>query len=119
MEDHGLVGLWRLREMERFDLDGNKIPVEVHTGLLLYAPNGWMSEALEFTAAGTRTHVFYSGRYRIEADTVIHIPEVHLNADLIGQELPRSYEIGGDRFTLIAGNPNGSAHIYWERVLRP
>ncbi len=117
MESHALVGLWRLRGMERFDLDGDSTPVEVHTGLLLYAPNGWLSEALEFTAAGERTHVFYSGRYRIEGGSVIHHPEIHLNPDLVGQDLPRGYEIEGDRFTLIAGNPNGSARIYWERVL--
>lgn len=117
MEDHELVGLWRLDGMERFDLEGDSIPVEIHTGLLLYAPNGWMSEALEFTVAGERTHVFYSGRYKIEGNTVIHQPEIHLNSDMVGQDLPRGFEVDGDRFTLTAGNPNGSARIYWERVL--
>lgn len=117
MKNHGLVGLWRLQGMERFDLDGNSILVEIDTGLLLYAPNGWMSEALEFTVAGSQTHVFYSGRYRIDGESVIHLPEIHLNPEMVGQELPRDYEIDGDRFTLIAGNPNGSARIYWERVL--
>ena len=120
MTDHPLVGMWKLVSMQRMDTEGNVVEAEVLTGLLVYTSEGWMSEALEYQLPGSElasTHVFYCGTYEIDGDTVIHQPKVHSNHQLTFTELPRSYEISGNRFTLTAPNPNGTAHLVWERVM--
>jgi hypothetical protein len=107
--------------MERVDAEDNMSAVTVITGLLMYTPNGWMSEAFEIQLPGSElaaTHMFYSGTYLIDESTVTHQPRIHTNPEMVGQDLPRQFEIEGDRFTLIAGNPPGSARLVWERVLR-
>jgi hypothetical protein len=120
MADHPLVGMWKLVSMERIDNEGNVSEVEVLTGLLVYTPDGWMTEALEYQIPGSeraRTHVFYGGTYEIDGDTVIHRPKIHSNHQLAFTELPRHYEIRGNRFTLTAHNPNGAAYLVWEQVM--
>lgn len=105
--------------MERMDNEGSRSVAEVHTGLLVYTPDGWMTEALEYAMPGSdlaRTHVFYAGRYTIDGDSVIHQPRIHTNEDLVGMDLPRWYEVDGNRFTLTSPNPNGMAVLLWERV---
>ena len=119
MADHPLVGMWKLVSMQRIDSAGNTVEATVETGLLMYTSEGWMSEALDYQMPGSelaRTHVFYCGTYRVDGDTVIHQPLIHTNHDLIGQDLPRQFEVEGDRFTLTAPNPNGTAVLVWERV---
>lgn len=119
MTDHPLVGMWRLVSMTRIDAEGNQNEAEVLTGLLVYTPEGWMTEALDYILSGSelaRTHVFYAGRYRVEGESVIHLPSIHTNPDLVGLELPRGFTVSGDRFTLTAPNPNGSAVLQWERI---
>lgn len=120
MSDHPLVGLWKLISLERTDAEGMVTESRVLAGLLMYTPNGWMTEAFELQLPGTElatTHMFYSGTYVIDETTVIHQPRIHTNPEMVGQDLPRFFEIEGDRFTLIAGNPNGSSRLVWERVL--
>lgn len=120
MTDHPLIGIWKLVSMERADAEGNMSAATVVTGLLMYTPNGWMSEAFEIQLPGSElatTHMFYSGTYVIDGSTVVHQPRIHTNHEMVGQDLPRQFEIDGDRFTLIAGNPIGSARLVWERVL--
>ncbi len=121
MIDHPLVGIWKLLSMERIDAEGNVSQASVITGMLVYTPNGWMSEAFEIQLPGSElagTHMFYCGTYIIEGSTVVHQPLIHTNHEMVGKDLPRQFEIEGDRFILTADNPNGSARLVWERVLR-
>lgn len=119
MEDHPLVGLWKLVSMERIDLAGNVSEAEVRTGMLMYTRQGWMSEALEYSMPGDdkTTYVFYSGLYEIDDEAVIHMPRIHTNHQLVWTEQPRQFELSGNRFTLIARNPNGAAYLVWERMM--
>jgi hypothetical protein len=119
MEHHELVGLWKLVSMERIDGAGNVSEMDVKTGSLMYTPEGWMTEALEYTAPGDEraTYVFYSGLYEIDDDTVTHHPRIHTNHQLVWTEQPRQFEVSGNRFTLTARNPNGAAYLVWERMM--
>jgi hypothetical protein len=120
MSDHPLVGIWKLVSMERIDLAGNVTEMEVLTGLLTYTAEGWMTEALEYRAPdsnGSATYMFYAGLYQIDGDTVIHQPRIHTNHELVWTEMPRQYEINGNRFTLTARNPNGAAYLVWEQIM--
>lgn len=118
MADHPLIGIWKLISLVRSDLEGNEITVDVTTGSLMYTPNGWMCEAFEFRTEGDgRGYVIYSGEYAIDGNTVIHKPLIHTNPEMIGLDLPRTFTIDGNRFTLFSPNPNGSATLVWERAL--
>jgi hypothetical protein len=118
MEQHELVGLWKLTAMRRVDAAGNTAEMDVRTGQLMYTPDGWMTEGLEYVAPGSdvTTSMFYSGRYEISGDAVTHLPAIHTNHQLAGTRQPRQFRIDGNRFTLIAGNPTGTAYLEWERV---
>lgn len=120
MAEHPLVGIWKLVSMERIDPSGNVAEMDVVTGSLMYTSEGWMAEALEYHApgsAGAPSYVFYSGLYQIDGDTVIHQPRIHTNHDLVWTDLPRQFEINGNRFTLIARSPTGTAYLVWENVM--
>lgn len=119
MAQHPLVGMWRLVSMTRIDTEGRHSEAEVLTGLLVYTPEGWMTEALDYMMPGSdlaRTHVSYAGEFRIEGQSVIHMPRIHTNPELVGMQLPRQFEVSSDRFILTAPNPTGSAVLRWERV---
>ena len=62
-------------------------------------------------------YVSYSGKYEIQAETVIHHVEVSLIPDWIGTKQERQFKFIGDRLVLvtppIGGNPQS---LTWERV---
>lgn len=107
-----VVGMWSLVSLERMGEDGDVFRAGEPTGYLIYTPEGWHAEAFQYrNADGSASHVIYCGRYEVEGDTVTHIPSVHINPDLIGQRLDRTFAIDGDRFTLTSG----PAVLVWER----
>ena len=62
-------------------------------------------------------YVSYSGKYEIQAETVIHYVEISLIPDWIGTEQLRQFQFIGDRLVLvtppIGGNPQT---LTWERA---
>lgn len=115
MDVHPLTGMWKLVSLERTGGDGQVSRADDPVGFLIYTPEGWLSEAFEYrNADGTTNHVLYCGAWEASGDTVTHIPSVHVNADLVGARLDRTFAIedDGTRFTLTAG----SARLVWERV---
>ncbi|MDB9372173.1 lipocalin-like domain-containing protein [Nodularia sphaerocarpa] len=62
-------------------------------------------------------YVSYSGKYEIQAETVIHDVEVSLIPDWIGTKQEREFKFIGDKLVLvtppIGGNPQS---LTWERV---
>lgn len=113
MAEHPLVGMWRLVSLERAGEDGTVFRAIEPNGHLIYTPEGWLSEAFQYrNDDGSTAHVIYSGRYEVQGDTVTHIPSQHLNPELIGQRLDRTFKVEGDRFTLTSG----PAVLVWERM---
>ncbi len=111
------VGMWKLVELQRA-VDGQVQKTEQVHGFLVYTPEGWFTEAFEAAGPdGTTTHVVYCGTYEVEGDRLFHIPSIHTNPDLVGTRMERGWEINGDRFTLLAGNPLGAVKLVCD-VLR-
>lgn len=113
MATNPVVGMWKLVSLERTLDSGDVFRAGSPTGFLIYTPEGWLSEAFEYrNDDGSTSHIIYCGRYEVQGDTVTHIPSVHINPDLVGQRLDRTFSIEGDRFTLTSG----PAVLVWERV---
>ena len=119
MSHHPLVGMWKLVSLERTAADGEVTRVEQPVGYLLYTSEGWFSEAFQYhnPADGSTAHVLYCGTWEaVDANTIVHQPHVHPNADLVGANLERGFKIDGNSFTLTAGTGGGKAELVLERV---
>jgi len=119
MNEHPLVGMWKLVSLERESASGSG---EVETalepvGFIMYTAEGWFAEAFQYRQPdGSASNVNYCGHYEIDGDCVFHRPSVHPNSDLVGASLERSIAVEGDQFTLRAGSGAGSAKLVWERL---
>ncbi len=130
MSDARLLGTWALHEFFVRSSDGRPPMQPFKRGLLMYAPDGWMSAILssaERPALGTGgfehatrssdvdkarafdSYLSYAGRYRIEGDEIVHRVEHSLVPDVIGTELRRHFV-----FT-----DAGLLQLHYERANRP
>ncbi len=117
MASNSIVGMWKLVSLERVSNGGEVMEAELPVGFLIYTESGWMSEAFEYRGPdGLSAHVLYCGTYETHGDTVIHQPHVHPNAELVGANLERTFQVEGNRFILTAPNPSGYARLVWERL---
>ncbi len=117
MANHPLVGMWKLVRMEWDNPPADGVTTPNPTGAIVYTEQGWMSESLLLPSADGQTRtVIYCGNYKIEGDRVIHQPLFHLDANQVGKDLPRGFEVAddGQSFVLIAG----VGRLHWERVDR-
>ena len=142
MNDHSLIGTWRLVSYELESAAGaisypyGRDP----TGYLIYAADGYMSVAFmtggripyaagdrlrgtpEELSAAADTYVSYCGRYELLEDRVIHHIEVSLFPNWVGVAQTRYLTLDGDRLTLrtppvlMGGSPQ-TGHVTWERAL--
>ncbi len=147
MQIKEIVGVWALVSFERRSGDGALSypfgPSAV--GRLIYDPSGHMSAALMsgdrpalgmppenvkgmrpsiqsirvihrvFTAA--MLHSSYSGRYRLEGDTIVHQIEVSSLPDWVGTELRRQATLENGQLALNFADAQGSQMtLRWKRV---
>ncbi len=112
---HPLVGMWKLVRIDLDNPPADGAAAPDPTGAIVYTDQGWMSESLLLTSADGQTRtVIYCGNYKIEGDQVIHQPLFHLDANQVGKDLPRGFEVAedGQTFVLIAT----IGRLHWERV---
>lgn len=107
-------------------------------GLLMYAPDGWMSATMtkvdrsaltagsamkaddDSKAKSFGEYLAYCGTYRIEGSTIVHDVVMSMNPILIGLPHVREAKIENGGLTLRANEPgpNGTVrihHILWRR----
>lgn len=137
-----LVGTWRLVEwVYLLEGDRPRHPFGADAiGLLTYTESGRMWATLMRAARaplGTRTlagapeaaraeaaagYVAYAGRWRVEADEVVHDVEVSLLPDWIGQAQRRHLVLADDRLTLTtppemtSSGRRGHNRLVWARI---
>ena len=115
-----LVGSWRLVDYVTRDTEGHlKRPFGLHPdGRLIYTASGLMSVQIAGTArpkllssgldkikpeqkrTAYRSYVAYSGRFRLDGDTVIHEVDLSLFPDWVDELLTRTVLLAGSRLTL-------------------
>ena len=138
-----LVGGWRLLAWETRDSAGNVgRPLGDHPeGRLLYSADGLMSvhmarasrEAFrevsgnpfgggpEQAAAAYRSYLAYSGRYRLDGDTVVHEVDLSLFPDWVGHSQARRVTLTGSRLVLgippqpLVGGGQQTGEVTWLR----
>jgi len=102
-----------------FDSAGHALEVATHAGRPAYAAN---------QPAPAEAHVTFDnysgfwGGYRVDqrAGQIIFHPEGAVHPNIMGQDLPRSYELNGDKLTITALDAEPNARVgtkwTWERV---
>jgi Lipocalin-like domain len=127
----GLVGTWRLVSAED-RLPGGKIEYPFGsgaTGTITYDATGHMAVQImrparklwaAFEAGSGQpllSYVAYFGTYDVDEAThrVVHHIQGHLDPKRLGVDNVRTYELVGDRLTLIEAE-RPERHVTWERV---
>jgi len=140
-----LIGTWKLVSYVETPVDGSsqRFPLgEKPEGMLLYAPDGYMSAqlmrpgrrkfssgdmfkgALEEYADEAIGYLAYSGPFHVDevTSTLTHSMTVSLFPGWIGQTQPRVAKLEGTRLELSTSAPTLSggvevmAHLQWERA---
>jgi len=119
-------GAWRLVWLEEPDADG-KIHKADCTGLLVYTHDGHMSVQVMYRnphTGGQGGSVQYAqggyeasfGTYQIDenARTFTFHVEGAMVRNLIGQDLPRSFELSGNKLIVKSTNPKEHWRVAWE-----
>lgn len=140
-----LPGAWLLISWQIFDEKGAAIsePFGPHpNGLLQYTADGWMSAAIgradrlalpagispkrmspEILADAWLSYFHYAGRWRIEADCVIHSVTQSLNPNMAGTEQVRHMLFNEATLTLTGfenvGQQNRRHVLRWQRAEAP
>ena len=120
------VGAWRLAWLEEPDADG-KIHKADCTGLLVYTRDGHMSVQVMYQnpqSGGQGGPVQYAqggyeasfGTYQIDesARTFTFHVEGAMVRNLIGKDLPRSFELSGTQLVVKSTNPSEHWRVAWE-----
>ncbi|MEO5761904.1 MAG: lipocalin-like domain-containing protein [Vicinamibacteria bacterium] len=136
-----LLGSWALIEWRIEYSEGRPASWPFGTdarGLLMYAPDGWMSATMtkvdrsaltagsamkaddDSKAKSFGEYLAYCGTYRIEGSTIVHDVVMSMNPILIGLPHVREAKIENGGLTLRANEPgpNGTVrihHILWRR----
>ena len=136
-----LLGSWALTEW-RIEYSEGRAPSwpfgKDAIGLLMYAPDGWMSATMSKVERSALTagsavkaddaskaksfgeYLAYCGRYRLDGSNIVHDIEMSMNPVLIGLPHVREAQVEGGRLALKANEPgpNGTVrvhHIHWRR----
>ena len=143
LDDHPLVGGWRLRTWVAIADDGSETrPMgDVPDGLLTYSADGTVIgimassgrppfQADDVTggsdaerAAAFATFIAYGGRYELTGDTVTHAVETSLFPNWVGTRQVRRWELDvtGRQLTLTSppltlGGATRVQRLVWERI---
>jgi len=141
MTDERFLGTWKLVSWEIRDSEGNvTYPYgEDAKGLLIYAPDGYMSGTLtkanrphfaapdilggtiEEQALAAQTYLAYCSRYELKEKSVLHYVETSLFPNWVGIVQERFFEFKDGRLTLstpplLLKGKQQVAYLIWERV---
>lgn len=121
-----LQGAWRLTDFALEDPSGDRKPWGSQVrGLLIYDPSGRMSvsinKAIEKSSSEAQdtldAMLFYSGRYRVEEDRIIHDVEIASDPERVGKELVRFASIHVDVLELVSPKHDwGRAILQWRKI---
>lgn len=141
MTKEQFLGTWRLVSWEIRDSEGNvSYPYgKDATGLLIYAPDGYMSGTLtksnrphfaaadlfggtlEEQALASQTYLAYCSRYEIKEKSVLHYVELSLFPNWVGIVQERFFEFKDGQLSLSTPPMLGQGkqqigYLIWERV---
>lgn len=122
--DLKLDGSWRLADCRLTYADervtrplGNSA-----AGYLIYAPDGFVSESLNFaTRDGTIVCLCVSGEFQVVEGRVFHYVSVSTDINLVGTVLERDVRIENGQLVLTAspapsGGPGSRIEYFWDRA---
>jgi hypothetical protein len=131
-----LIGSYKLISYDSYDEKGTVTRLPYETGQISYDAAGRMSAQLmrkdrpRFTAgqqaseaeraAAYSSYIAYFGRYEIDParKVVTHHVEGSVSPNMVGQGMPRHYELSADRKTLFLSVKNGErvvGRLQWDK----
>jgi len=143
MSDERFVGSWKLVSWRISTDDGDwRYPLGADAkGLIVYAPDGYMSASLmaadrpDFMGSdplsgsayeclsAMRTYHTYAGRYTLKEDRVEHKVEMCLCPNLLGSTQVRYFRFDGDDLVLTTppltrAGATGTAELVWRKAAK-
>ena len=122
-----LIGSWRLVSFNSIAADRQETPRPYSVGRISYAAGGQMSAQLMPESwqdgDGEAGYIAYFGRYSVDLgrQAIIHQVEGAYNRNMLGQSMPRYFELSevGNTLILQTRNSDGrtTARLRWERIV--
>lgn len=115
---NNLVGAWKLKSFLINDENNNDVKWQNNlNGLLIYTENGFMSASLN----GEIQNEFYSGKYEIIDDIVVHHVKFASDKDKINNRLERKINLSKDKINLQLTAksycPGNISKVFWEKII--
>lgn len=126
MRDEIVTGAWQLVEWRTLNPESGewRHPFGVDArGLLLYAPEGVMGVTMAPGDPASSAFVSYAGRWRLDAEDVVHDVQFAHHPSLVGTSQRRQATVR-DGELLLRGIETGSEgrhrehHVRWRRISR-
>ncbi|BBH53866.1 MULTISPECIES: lipocalin-like domain-containing protein [Fluviispira] len=114
--NENIIGTWILKKFTFENETGSVNNWDENAkGLLIYTRNGFMSASL----CGKNDSEFYSGRYEINENTVIHKVENATDRKKLNNNLHRNIKLSDDKKTLFITAeefcPGKVSNLIWEK----
>lgn len=113
-----LIGSWRLTSFT-IEKAGETKPWRAYThGILIYTSDGWMSVAINAddpAYQGFDNVLFYTGRYSVDGDHILHDVTEATDTTRIGQRLVRQFVLTGDVLQITGIGEHWTARLTWKR----
>ena len=119
-----LIGAWHLVSMGAPGADRESNPAAEIKGMLIYTRDGHMSVQLMYPPSSSAVSNEYVlngyeasfGSYDVNeaAHTVTHHVQGSVTRDLVGKDLPRVYQLSGNRLIIKSANPDEHWSVTWE-----
>lgn len=119
-----LAGAWRLVAIELPEADGTTKRSEA-TGLLFFSVKGHMALQVRSLETATPDRAYSSGGYEASygsiaidpaSGTFVYDVEGALVPELVGQKLPRAFELIDDRLVLTSTRVDETWRVVWRRA---
>ena len=127
-----VVGTWELKSFTRITDEDKEIPwCKAPHGLLIYAPDGYMSATIncakdtpaDAPSQSYDNRLLYAGTYWTEGEkSVVHLVKNSSDLTLIGKKLPRTIQSLTEKDLILSGgaaNGKGRFLIEWVKAKAP
>ena len=119
-----LIGAWHLVSISESDAGRQSSPVKEIKGMLIYTRDGHMSVQLMYPPSASALSNDYVlngyeasfGTYDVneKTHTVTHHVQGSITGGLVGKDLPRVYQLSGNRLIIKSTNPDEHWLVTWE-----
>ncbi len=117
-----IVGTWQLQSYTIMNGENAEPWCHEPFGIISYFSNGYMAVGINCKDADQKLvpdpkdMVFYTGKYTLKGNTILHHVQNSSELSRIDQTLERNAHIEGDKITLTGKGTKGLVRLVWKKL---